>query len=157
VGGERPLTSGEIELASSIFGTAIDYCIVRIRRRKWFAFQPRHVTMAPNGHLYFHPNSRSYCEDFSRARLQRKSHFIHEMAHVWQFQRYGKWFLIFKRMPLARYHYTLKPGWPLARYGVEQQAEIIKHAFLLRSGVKLAGVADAGVYDVLVSFPGATM
>jgi hypothetical protein len=59
-------------------------------------------------------------------------------------------------MPWARYDYSLKPGWTLEQYGIEQQAEIIRHAFLLRRGVKLAGVASKAAYDVLVRFPGAT-
>ncbi|MEY4722007.1 MAG: hypothetical protein RIQ46_1732, partial [Pseudomonadota bacterium] len=41
------------------------------------------------------------------------------------------------------------------RYGIEQQAEIIRHAFLLRRGAQLAGVADKRAYALLVDFPGA--
>jgi len=63
--------------------------------------------------------------------------------------------LLIHRHPFCRYDYSLKPGWTLEHYGIEQQAEIIRHAFLLRHGVKLPGVADAGAYDALVKFPGA--
>lgn len=155
VGGERPLTPGEVALAQSIFGTAIDYLPVRIRRRKWFPFQPRRITMAPRGHLHFHPLSDNYCDDFAHASLDRQGLFIHEMVHVWQVQTRGGWYLVLNRRPWARYDYSLKPGWPLARYGIEQQAEIVRHAFLLRRGVRLAGVADSAAYDALVNFPGA--
>ena len=155
MGGERDLTPGEVKLAQSVFGTAIDYDTVTIRRRKWFPFQPRHVTMAPCGHLHFHPKGNAYCADFSSECLTRQGFFIHEMSHVWQTQTRGKWHLIFNRMPWARYDYTLKPGWQLTRYGIEQQAEIIKHAFWLRNGAKVAGVSDASAYDLLVNFPGA--
>ena len=41
------------------------------------------------------------------------------------------------------------------RYGIEQQAEIVRHAFLLRHGIRLPGVADPAAYDLLVNFPGA--
>jgi len=51
VGGERELTPGEVKLVASVFGTAIDYAAVTIRRRKWFLFQPRKVTMAPAARL----------------------------------------------------------------------------------------------------------
>lgn len=156
-GGERPLTSGEIELARSIFGQAIDYGAVRIRRRKWFTFQPKRITMAPRGHLHFHPQSEDYCDDFAAVDLWRQGLFIHEMVHVWQVQSLGKWHLVTRRMPWARYDYSLKPGWSLTRYGVEQQAEIVRHAFLLRNGVRLAGVGDAAAYEALVNFPGATL
>lgn len=155
VGGERPLTPGEIELARSMFGTAIDYSIVTIRRRKWFPFQPRKVTMAPRGHLHFHPLGHNYCDDFAHASLHLQAHFIHEMTHVWQVQTRGKWYLLLKRPFSSRYDYSLKPGWNLDQYGIEQQAEIVKHAFMLRQGVKLAGASDPGPYDVLVRFPGA--
>ena len=156
VGGERPLTTGEIALARSVFGDAIDYATVTIRRRKWFPFQPRKVTMAPRGHLHFHPLAENYCADFSAAALHRQAHFIHEMTHVWQVQTRGEWYLILHRHPWCRYDYSLKPGWPLTRYGIEQQAEIVKHAFMLRKGAKLAGVGDPAAYDLLVRFPGAT-
>ncbi len=154
IGGERPLTPGEVALARSVFGSAIDYTKVTIRRRKWFPFQPRKVTMAPRGHLHFHPDGTAYCEDFATAPLSRQGLFIHEMTHVWQTQARGEWYLVTHRMPWSRYDYSLRPGWPLTRYGIEQQAMIVQHAFLLRNGVRLAGIADPAAYDVLVNFPG---
>ncbi len=152
-GRERPLTPGEIALARSIFGDAIDYAPVRIRRRKWFPFHPRRIVMAPRGHLHFHPDGPSYCDDFAQAPLATQGLFIHEMAHVWQHQ--SGIFLPLRRHPFSRYDYALKPGWPLTRYGIEQQAEIVRHAFLLRNGATVAGAADARAYAALVDFPGA--
>lgn len=154
-GGERRLTDGEVALARSIFGNAIDYARVTIRRRKFFPLQPRGTTMAPRGHLHFHPLGEAYCDDFSAVSLFRAGLFIHELTHVWQTQRRGEWYLLLHRHPLCRYSYTLKPGWGLGRYGIEQQAEIVRHAFLLRRGVRLAGVPDPAAYDLLVNFPGA--
>lgn len=94
--------------------------------------------MAPRGHLHFHPNSDAYCDDFSQASVIRQGLLIHELTHVWQTQTKGEWYLVTHRMPWSRYDYSLKPGWPLTKYGIEQQAEIVKHAFWLRNGVKLA-------------------
>ena len=142
-------------LARGVFGDAIDYARVTIRRRKFFPLQPRGTTMAPRGHLHFHPLGQAYCDDFSAVSHARAGLFIHEMTHVWQTQRRGEWYLLLHRHPLCRYGYSLEPGRPLARYGIEQQAEIIRHAFLLRNGVRLAGVADPAAYDLLVNFPGA--
>jgi hypothetical protein len=34
---------------------------------------------------------------------------------------------------------------------------IVQHAFLLRRGAKLAGVAGKAAYETLVAFPGATL
>ncbi|MBM3596475.1 MAG: vgr related protein [Alphaproteobacteria bacterium] len=154
MGGERPLTAGEIALVREIFGSAVDCERVRIRRRRWFPFQPRCVTMAPMGYLHFHPRSESYCEDFALAPMEAQGLFIHEMTHVWQTQTMGRWYLPMWRNFSRRYDYCLKPGWPLERYGIEQQAEIVRHAFLLRKGWKLAGVADASAYNLLVKLPG---
>jgi len=112
--------------------------------------------MAPCGHIHFHPASPWYCDDFSAAGLDRQGLFIHEMTHVWQAQRLGPWYLPLRRHPFCRYGYSLEPGRPLQRYGIEQQAEIVRHAFLLRNGVRLAGVADAAAYQVLVDFSQAT-
>ena len=156
IGGERPLTAGEIALARTVFGDAIDYSIVMIRRRKWFPFQPKRTIMAPRGHIHFHPGGSAYCDDFASQGLARQGLFIHEMTHVWQTQTLGPWHLVFNRMPWSRYDYSLKPGWTLDRYGIEQQAEIVKHAFLLRSGIQIAGAADKSAYDLLVRFPGAS-
>ena len=106
--------------------------------------------MAPRGHIHFHPAAPAYCDDFSEAPLHLQGYFIHEMTHVWQHQ--SGVFLPLRRYPFSRYRYALKPGLPLERYGIEQQAEIVRHAFLLRNGVILPGLADARIYDALVNF-----
>jgi hypothetical protein len=38
------------------------------------------------------------------------------------------------RHPFCRYRYALKPGKPFRRYGIEQQAEIVRHRFLADRG-----------------------
>lgn len=152
VGGERPLTQGEIALARSIFGDAIDYAQVTVRRRKFFAFHPRGVTMAPMGHLHFHPLASHYCDDFAAAPLALQGHFIHEMAHVWQAQTRGRWYLVLRRHPWCRHDYALRPGLSLAQYGIEQQAEIVRHAFLLRERVPVPGAPPLASYESLLAF-----
>ena len=136
----------------SVFGDAVDPDPVRIRRRRWFPFQPRRATMAPMGHIYFHPRSASYCDDFGAATLALQGHFIHEMTHVWQAQTRGRWYLVLMRHPLSRYDYALKPGWTLGRYGLEQQAEIVRHVFLLRRSVRVAGAPTLEQYDGILPF-----
>jgi hypothetical protein len=156
-GGERSLTPGEVALAKSVFGTAIDYAAVRIFRRSWWPFQPRRITMAPRGNIHFHPRGTAYSDDFAVESLARQGLFIHELTHVWQVQTRGHWHLVLNRHPFCRYDYALKPGQPLEAYGIEQQAMIVQHAFWLRHGMRLAGVADVGAYDILVRFEGATL
>ncbi len=135
-----------------MFGDAIDYAKVTIRRRKFFPLQPRSVTMAPMGHLHFHPAAPHYCEDFALAALEKQAHFIHEMVHVWQTQQFGRWHLVLRRHPWCRYDYALKPGWPLERYGIEQQAEIVRHAFMLREGAAVAGAPSLARYNSILPF-----
>jgi hypothetical protein len=109
--------------------------------------------MVPFGHFHFHPDGDLYRDDFSLESIGWQGFFIHEMTHVWQVQTHGRWHLLIRRHPFCRYSYCLKPGWPLSRYGVEQQAEIVRHAFMLRHGAQIAGVADKSAYDLLVRFP----
>ena len=136
----------------SIFGEAVDSGKVLLKRRRWFPFQPRDVLMAPCGHVHFHPRSPHWCDDFAQADLALQGLFLHEMTHVWQAQVKGWWYLPLCRSFSRRYDYSLKPGWKLEKYGIEQQAEIVRHAFLLRNGFKLAGAASPAAYDLLVDF-----
>jgi hypothetical protein len=138
-----------------MFGDAIDYADVTIRRRRFFLLQPRGVTMAPMGHLHFHPAAPHYCDDFAAAPLEKQAHFIHEMVHVWQTQQRGRWHLVLRRHPWCRYDYALKPGWPLERYGIEQQAEIVRHAFLLREGAPVPGAPTLATYRAILPFSAA--
>ena len=132
--GSRPLTPGEIELARSVFADAIDYSEVRLIKRKWWPFHPRTIVMAPSGHIHFHPRGPHWSEDFSKEPLHRQGLFIHEMTHVWQSQKSGRFYLPLMRHPFCRYRYRLVPGRPFHRYGLEQQAEIVRHVFLARNG-----------------------
>jgi len=132
--GARPLTPGEIALAQTLFGDAIDYARVRIVRRKWWFFQLRGIVMAPTGNIHFHPASDLYCDDFAAASLSLQGLFIHEMTHVWQAQRHGRFYLPLMRHPFCRYAYRVKDGQRFDRYGLEQQAELVRHRFLTDRG-----------------------
>ena len=139
-------------MTRSVFGDAIDVSNVEIRRRRWFAFQTANITMAPMGHLHFHPRSQKYCDDFAFAEISLQGLFIHEMTHVWQAQVKGRWYLPLMRHPLCKYDYTLRPGWSLERYGIEQQAEIVRHAFLIANGRIVAGAPSLGAYRAILPF-----
>ena len=107
--------------------------------------------MAPRGHIHFHPKGDNYLSDFGTAELGKQGLFIHEMVHVWQHQK--GIFLPLKRHPFCRYDYTIKPGKPLDQYGIEQQAEIVRHAFLLRENAKVPGAPALETYRSLLPFP----
>ncbi len=147
----RPLSIGETALVRSMFGGAIDCETVRLHRACWWPLQPDGVVMAPDGDIWFHPNGL-WSEDFSAEPIGRQALLIHEMTHVWQAQRGGRWFLPLARHPFSRYDYAWKPGRPFRRYGIEQQAEIVRHAFLLRHGVAVAGKPGADAYAALLPF-----
>ena len=136
----RSLTPGEIELARSVFGDAIDYSRVRLFKGKWWPFHPRNAAMAPMGNIYFHPEGQVWSDDFSKESLGRQGFFIHEMTHVWQAQKSGRFYLPLMRHPFCRYSYEVRPGKSFWRYGLEQQAEIVAHSFLARRGARLAFV-----------------
>ena len=77
----RALTTGEIEIARSVFGDTINYAKVRLFKQKWWPFHPRNAAMAPMGNIYFHPEGGVWSEDFANESLSRQGFFIHEMTH----------------------------------------------------------------------------
>ncbi|MDQ3481846.1 MAG: vgr related protein [Pseudomonadota bacterium] len=134
----RSLTSGEIALARSIFGNSIDYSAVRLVRRRWWPFQPKGTAMAPCGNIHFHPRGDLWSTDFATEPLHLQGLFIHEMTHVWQTQTRGRFYLPLMRHPFCRYSYKLEPGKPFDLYGLEQQAEIVRHVFMAERGWRIA-------------------
>jgi hypothetical protein len=130
----RFLTPGEIEMARSVFGDAVDYSNVRLFLGKWWPFQPRRSAMAPMGDIWFHPEGGGWSDDFSKEPLSQQGYFIHELTHVWQSQKGGRFYLPLMRHPFCRYAYQLKAEKPFRLYGLEQQAEIVRHRFLADRG-----------------------
>lgn len=137
----RSLTPGEIALARSVFGDSIDYSQVRLIKGKWWPFQPRSAAMAPMGDIWFHPEAGGWSNDFSREPLRRQGFFIHELTHVWQAQKRGRFYLLLMRHPFCRYSYVIRKDKPFEQYGIEQQAEIVRDVFLAAQGVKFPAVA----------------
>jgi type VI secretion system secreted protein VgrG len=81
-GESRPLSFGEIEMASLIFKDSIDYSLKKIHKKKYIMFQDDRTGMAPNGNMYIPRDI--FKEDFSKDK-DDKIWFMHEMTHVWQF------------------------------------------------------------------------
>jgi hypothetical protein len=147
---ERPLSPPERALVEGMFGHAIALGAVRVRTRKWWPFQPRSIVMAPRGHIHFHPESTSYCACFGAGPPAAQGLFIHEMTHVWQHQKGLN--LLLRRHPFCRYDYAFEPGKPFARYGIEQQAEIVRHVFLMRRGQSVPGKPPLPVLEAILPF-----
>ena len=146
----RSLTPAEIALCREVFGMAIDYDRARVAHRKWAFFHLKRYVMAPTGTIHFHPDNDAYRDDFGSASLSLQGLFIHEMTHVWQYQQ--GIFLPVRRHPFCRYDYSLKPGWRLHQYGLEQQAEIVRHIFLLRRGAHVPGAPPLEQYRGILPF-----
>jgi hypothetical protein len=83
-GESRPLSPGEIEMASLVFKDSIDYASVKIHRKKYLMFQDDRTGMTPDGNMYL-PDG-IFEEDYSDMENKSKIWFMHEMTHVWQFQ-----------------------------------------------------------------------
>lgn len=148
----RPLTEGEIAMSRSVFGETLDYGKVRLVRGRWWPFQPRGIVMAPTGNIHFHPKDPNWREDFAAAEWSLQGLFIHEMTHVWQAQRSGRFYLPLMRHPFCRYAYSYRPGRSFLRYGLEQQAELVRHAFLQRRGLLPARAADLADIETILPF-----
>jgi len=148
----RALTPGERAMAVSVFGRAFDCDSVRIHRAKWFPLQPKRTIMAPDGHIWVPPESGFWTEDYASATPGLQGLFIHEMTHVWQAQTKGRWYLVLMRHPFCRYRYEFREGQPFERYGLEQQAEIVRHVFLQRSGYPVAGAPPLDRLEAILPF-----
>jgi hypothetical protein len=148
----RPLTEGERRMARTIFGDAIDYDAVRVKRRRWFPFQPRNVLMAPTGHIHAHPRGTLWSADYSKEAIGLQALFMHELTHVWQSQTKGRFYLPLMRHPFCRYGYQLAPGRAFQDYGLEQQAEIVRHAFLQKQGRSAPGAPSLQELSAILPF-----
>jgi hypothetical protein len=156
-GTSRPLTGAERKMARLVFGDAIDYDAVTVNHRKWYPLQPAKFIMAPDGHIWVHPKSPWWSDDYGAADYKSQELFIHEMTHVWQAQTKGKYYLPLMRHPFCRYEYKFVPGKPFGWYGLEQQAEIVRHVFVWKMGWDPGpGVAPLEALEPLLPFGGSS-
>jgi|TARA_R100000501_G_scaffold13654_3_gene24893 hypothetical protein len=137
-------------MAASIFGAALDMDAMRFCLGKWYFLQPAWITMSPDGNIWMHPNSGLWRDDYSKAPLGLRAHIMHELTHVWQHQQ--GIFLPLRRHPFCRYQYRYIPGKSFAGYGLEQQAEIVRHAFLAKEGRATEGKPDGHTFAALLPF-----
>ena len=165
----RGLTAGEIALAQALFKDVIDYARVTIHDNKFVFFQASNSGMTPNGAIYA-VGDRTYSRDYSLESVSMRAFFIHEMAHVWQYQlkvlrpipaAIGEYCRSLGRYARA-YRYELTAGKDLLQYRLEQQAQIVQDYYLLQMGAardpqkrrsELDASAAMSLYqDVLANF-----
>lgn len=156
----RPLTSGEIAMAKSIFKDSIDYSKVKVHNEEYlpFGLQPDNTAMTPNGEIYFNP--QYYKDDFSLSATQddlANNHwFMHEMVHVWQYQL-GYWVKLHgmllhpgKLWGLLGnpYEYTLEPNSKLQDFNMEQQGDIIADYYAWVTGNPIRSNSGSSIKSV---------
>lgn len=157
----RGMTAGEIAMCRKIFKDSMDYSKVKIINK---AFLPKQqVPMTPRGHAHYPDGltgSDIYQDDFSNPqfqenpirvngsdlRIRAKLTFIHEMTHVWQFQ---KGMNVLSRGAVLQtlewtlpdsvydpYDYSLTKDTDFKKLNPEQQANIVADYFGIIEGYK---------------------
>jgi hypothetical protein len=126
----RHLTPAEIALARRVFGERIDYAAPRVVDGKYTLLQLPHRVMAPDGNIYW-PGA---CPDLASCGHARcRDTFIHEMAHVMQYQQgirvlwHGLWLHGMRVLSCGcfnPYRCVVKRGKPYRAYNIEQQAQL---------------------------------
>ncbi|MBS0447262.1 MAG: Rhs element Vgr protein [Proteobacteria bacterium] len=120
-------------MARQLFGTAVDYGVVKVHNEKylWFGMQPDDTAITPNGELYFSP--KRFREDFSTGSYSDSLWFMHEMVHVWQYQL---GYPVKARGAIrigVDYHYELAPDKQLSDYNMEAQGDLLSDYWALKS------------------------
>ena len=140
----RRMNDHEIDLAVSIFGSAIDYNRVFINNKAWL-INPKYAL------AYVTFNTINYREDISNPI------FIHEMTHIWQYQHFGSIYIakaLKAQRSTAGYDYggteglyqAFQSGKALTDFNFEQQAEIIEDFYRSSLDTNQASPMQAMVY-----------
>lgn len=128
----RKLTAYEVDLARSIFGDSIDYQKVRIDEQAHIGCRKHHFAYV------------GFCVINAWGQLC-EPHFIHEMVHVWQYQRLGSVYipraLYAQRTPegydyggVAGLRRMAEQGRGLHDFNFEQQGDVVADYFCLLAG-----------------------
>lgn len=135
----RGLSDAETALARSVYGGLIDYDKVTVINCPYLPWQPPGTFMAPNGCIFV--NNEHYRDDYAVSGLGYQAIFIHEMAHILQYQKginvlglgallHAAHYLSFKRY--NPYKYVFSEGKSFFDYNIEQQGDIARDIFLKR-------------------------
>ena len=149
----RPLTQIEVQLAQSIYGNTIDYKQVRIDERAYIG--PKHFRFCYVSFNLINSWGAMY-----------PSIFIHELMHVWQYQKMGAIYMV--RALIAQHTHCgydyggvaalrkrRKKGEGLLDFNLEQQGDIVADYFLLKNGYQTqwgnATLADLPIYQSYIN------
>lgn len=146
----RGLTTGEIAMLSSVFGSTIPYEKVKVHNYKAYFFQPDDTAMTPDGEVYFPP--AHYQADFSSASISDQAWFVHEGAHLYQYYSL-KWTIKVRGIVDRNYDYTLDPTKKFQDYGLEQQGDIARDYYKLKNGTAISKPYKLSDYATILPFP----
>jgi hypothetical protein len=114
-GHPRPLKEGEEKIAHSLFGDEIDTKSIRLHSADINFFGKTGITLFNHVWVFRYAASTDYSKE------EIPDTFVHEMAHVWQYQ-HGR---VNPRTFCRTYDYTLTPQSRLNDFCIEQEASII--------------------------------
>ena len=120
-------------LAQRVFGSLLDCERPKIIATRYLPWQAHGILMAPNGNIYV--NLSDYSSNYALESKFIQGIFIHELAHVMQYQRgihvllkgallQTAYYLSFKYY--NPYKYTYHPQKAFSSYNIEQQGEIAR-------------------------------
>lgn len=130
----RRLTAREVALARSVFGENVDYQKILLDDCSHIGCRQRHFA-------YVGFNVINCWGKLSDA------HFIHEIIHVWQYQKHGSVYIpraLWAQRTPAGYNYggvkalqkAIEQGRGLDAFNYEQQGDIVADYFCLMNGLK---------------------
>jgi hypothetical protein len=132
----RPLTSGEISLAQTVFGSTINYSITCIHLTRYSPLISVDTFVTPDGTMYMDPSAEAYSSDFSKdtaSQAYDQSIFIHELTHVWQHQ-HGVHVVLAKLLHPSEKDYDVDFSAfgtkTFTDFNIEQQGMIVQDYFL---------------------------
>jgi hypothetical protein len=124
----RPLSADEIEKGRSIFGNTLDYARIRLDEKAT-------IVTKDKGIIYVGFNT------INSWGALREDIFIHELVHVWQYQKFGAGYIsnaLKAQVSKEGYNYAYNKGWETSRsihdFNAEQQADLVQDYYRLKKG-----------------------
>ncbi len=147
----RPLSSREIEVAKTVFEDSLNYELIRWDKKAYFGAKKNKIA-----YVSFH-TVNSWGD-------LRADIFIHELVHVWQYERMGAVYIpraLAAQKTEAGYNYggvealKIHQHKGLSAFNLEQQADIIADYFRIKNDMRpewgKGKKADLPLYEVYVS------
>jgi len=141
----RKLNDAEINIARQVFGTNLDYEVIRIDDAARFG--TKKIAAA-----YVSFNTINYNKKI------KKEIFVHELVHIWQYQHFGSIYIaraIKAQFSKAGYDYggvshlyhQMLKGGKLIDFNFEQQADIIEDYYRIMMKPQSASPLDHSIYQ----------